>query len=105
MASRKPLAPHVIAYWLTSAAMASWAALLTESGAGKSGKPCARLIAPCAIARRVISRMTDSVNDAALPETAIGRAVMPAPLCYGRLPPRHEGGATGRPHRTARLAP
>ena len=70
MASRKPRAPHVIAYWLTSASIASTAACLTSAGAGKSGKPCARLTASCSIARRVISRITDSVNDAALREIA-----------------------------------
>src|SRR5579885_3644046 len=38
--------------------MASAAARLRISGAGKSGNPCARLTAPCCTARRVISRMT-----------------------------------------------
>ena len=65
MASRNPRAPHVMAYWLTSASIASTAARLTSSGAGKSGNPCARLTAPRSIASRVISRITDSVNDAA----------------------------------------
>src|SRR6478672_10112672 len=55
-----------IAYWLTSAKIASAAACLSSSGAGKSGKPWARLTAPWAIARRFISRMTDSVNREAL---------------------------------------
>src|ERR1035441_2509601 len=64
MASRKGLAPQVMAYWLMSASMASAAALFRTAGAGKSGKPCARLMAPCASARRVISRITDSVNPA-----------------------------------------
>src|ERR1044072_7438719 len=45
-----------------SAAMASAAACLRPSGAGKSGTPWARLMAPCLTARRVISRITDSVN-------------------------------------------
>src|SRR3954463_3047107 len=53
-----------------SAAMASWAARLISSGAEKSGKPCARLIAPCSIAWRVISRMTDSVNNPAFSLTS-----------------------------------
>ena len=48
-----------------SAAIASRAASFSSSGAGKSGNPCERLIAPCAFARRVISRITDSVNDEA----------------------------------------
>jgi hypothetical protein len=56
----------VIGYWLTSAAIAARAASLISSGAAKSGKPCDRLIAPCAFASRVISRMTDSVNEDAL---------------------------------------
>src|SRR4051794_21873007 len=46
--------------------MAALAASLSSCGQPKSGKPCARLIAPCAIASRVISRMTDSVNVCAL---------------------------------------
>src|SRR5690348_8660017 len=48
-----------------SALIASHAACLSSSGAGKSGKPCDRLSAPCNCAWRVISRMTDSVNLAA----------------------------------------
>src|ERR1035437_97540 len=64
MASRKGLAPQVMAYWLRSASMAWAAALFSAAGAGKSGKPCARLMAPWRTARRVISRMTDSVNRA-----------------------------------------
>src|ERR1019366_10674301 len=62
MASRKGLAPQVMAYWLRSAAMAWAAACFSAAGAGKSGKPCARLMAPWRMARRVISRMTDSPN-------------------------------------------
>ena len=41
-----------------SSAIACRAASLISSGAGKSGKPCARLIAPCATESRVISRIT-----------------------------------------------
>src|ERR1700731_612977 len=52
-----------------SAAIASRAACLISAGAGKSGKPCERLIALCWSARRVISRMTDSVNWPALAES------------------------------------
>src|SRR2546430_4627638 len=51
-----------------SSLMAWRAASLTESGAGKSGKPCERLTALCFNARRVISRMTDSVNCSAFAE-------------------------------------
>ena len=36
--------------------------LLDLRGSGKSGNPCARLMAPCSMACRVISRMTDSVK-------------------------------------------
>ncbi len=66
MASRRERAPQVIAYWLMSPEIARRAASFTSSGAGKSGKPCERLIAPCRFASRVISRMTDSVKRAAL---------------------------------------
>src|SRR5882672_9941191 len=62
MASRKGLAPQVMAYWLISASMASCAACLRAAGAGKSGKPWARLMALWRKARRVISRITDSVK-------------------------------------------
>jgi hypothetical protein len=64
MASRSGFAPQVMAYWLKSAAMASAAARFSASGAGKSGKPYARLTALCLRATRVISRMTDSVKSA-----------------------------------------
>src|ERR1041385_6363536 len=40
-----------------------------SSGAAKSGKPCERLTAPCLSASRVISRITDSVNELAFRET------------------------------------
>src|SRR5262245_29184470 len=45
-----------------SASIACFAAAFTVAGAGKFGKPCARLIPPCIALSRVISRMTDSVN-------------------------------------------
>src|SRR5579864_775517 len=48
--------------------MASWAARLISAGAAKSGNPCERFTAPYCRARRVISRITDSVNCAALEE-------------------------------------
>src|SRR6476646_3656717 len=48
--------------------MASAAAFLRISGAAKSGYPWERLIALCSMARRVISRITDSVKSAALEE-------------------------------------
>src|SRR5687768_3282567 len=54
--------PHVIAYWLMSPLIAAHAASFIGSGIGKSGNPCARLIAPYWFATRVISRITDSVK-------------------------------------------
>src|ERR1700724_2622317 len=51
-----------------SSEMAWRAASLISSGAAKSGKPWERLTALCLRARRVISRMTDSVNCSALAE-------------------------------------
>src|SRR5437762_12052918 len=69
IASRKSFAPQVIAYWLTSSAIACIATRLMSSGAAKSGNPCERLTAPYFIASRVISRITDSVNWLALRET------------------------------------
>src|SRR5438045_8796769 len=42
--------------------IAAHAASFIGSGIGTSGKPCARLIASCWFAIRVISRITDSVN-------------------------------------------
>ena len=47
IASRSAGAPQVIAYWLMSPWIAAQAASFIGSGIGKSGKPCARLIAPC----------------------------------------------------------
>ena len=61
------------AYWLTSARMASHAAAFIGSGAGKSGKPWARLTPPSSAQTRDISRMTDSVNCRDLAETECGR--------------------------------
>src|SRR5580704_8845754 len=54
-----------------SAAMASCAARLISAGAGKSGKPWERLTALFAMARRVISRMTDSVKSLTLWESSM----------------------------------
>src|ERR1700683_2388027 len=69
--------PHVIGYWFRSPSIAATAACLTWSGAGKSGKPWARLIALCCSASLVISRITDSVSDAAVAEAARGTAALP----------------------------
>ena len=62
IASRSAGLPQVIAYWFTSPRIAAHAASFIGSGIGKSGKPCARLIAPYSFATRVISRITDSVK-------------------------------------------
>src|SRR3970040_762189 len=48
--------------------MAARAASLISGAAGKSGKPWARLTASYFMARRVISRMTDSVKCSTLVE-------------------------------------
>src|SRR5215208_6779153 len=69
IALRKSFAPQVIAYWLMSWSIASFALRLMSSGAEKSGKPCDRFTAPYFNASRVISRMTDSVNRLAFLET------------------------------------
>src|SRR5919201_2259318 len=66
MASRITFAPQVVAYWLKSARIASTAASFRSAGAAKSGKPWARFrqLSPCsAMHSRVISRITDSVNN------------------------------------------
>src|ERR1700676_719987 len=52
-----------------SSEIACRAASFTSAGAGKSGNPCERLTALCFSARRVISRMTDSVNCSAFAES------------------------------------
>src|ERR1700751_451538 len=51
-----------------SAPIASCAARLISAGAAKSRNPCERLTASYCSARRVISRITDSVNCSALAE-------------------------------------
>src|SRR6266850_451819 len=82
MASRRLFAPQVMAYWLTPSAIAWRAACLISSGASKSGKPWARLIAPWSIACRVISRMTDSVKRPAF--SLVKRLFGVLPCCMGR---------------------
>ena len=47
IAWRRAGVPQVIAYWLMSPWIAAHAASFIGAGIGKSGKPCARLIAPC----------------------------------------------------------
>src|SRR5439155_25977940 len=66
MAPRSVGEPHVTGYWFTPDWMAATAAALITSAASKSGKPWARLMARWSSARRVISRITDSVNLAVL---------------------------------------
>src|SRR5215217_732125 len=51
-----------MAYWLMSSWIARAAASFRTSGAGKLGKPWARLIERYSRARRVIPRITDSRN-------------------------------------------
>jgi hypothetical protein len=71
-----------MAYWLMSASIAAFAASLSSGGQAKSGKPWARLTASWIAAWRVISRITDSVNEAARAETR-ARSVI-GPLCRVR---------------------
>src|SRR5262245_60436691 len=62
MARRRRGVPHVMAYWWKSPSSARWAASTSTSGGRKFGMPWARLMPPCWLFTRVISRMTDSVN-------------------------------------------
>src|SRR5438874_3632106 len=77
-ASRSRLAPQVIAYWFTSSAMAHAAASFKTSGAAKFGNPCARLMAPCSLASRVMPRITDSVNECVRRAVCIDRKLTPS---------------------------
>src|SRR5579875_160495 len=96
--------PQVIGYWLRSASIAAAAACFTAAGAAKSGEPCARLIAWCSTASLVISRMTDSVSEAALADIRPGRAGAARGTAAGagrsavtgRLPGSRRGGGRGR---------
>ena len=92
------LAPQVIAYWLISSSIALHAACLISGGAGKSGIPCARLIAPNLRASTVIPRMTLSVNRDAFCEIN-GSCIARAPRRFLCLlePPRDFGSASIRP--------
>src|SRR2546422_6159917 len=89
-------------------AMACRAASLISAGAGKSGSPCERLTALCFTARRVISRMTDSVNCSALAESmrrAISSARVGAVLdSEGVIAPLHSFGRLRRRLRSRRSA-
>ena len=66
------------------------AAVFTASGAAKSGNPCERLTAPCSSDKRVISRMTDSVNWAAFCD--------PPRLDIGVIIRAHRRDTAGIPH-------
>ena len=61
-AARKLGAPQVTAYWCGPWRPARSAAASRAGGGSKSGKPWDKLIAPCALATRVMRRMTDSGN-------------------------------------------
>src|SRR6516225_2266565 len=80
--------------------MARFAASFNRSGAAKSGKPCARLTAPHFRARRVISRMTDSVKNLVLDETSVG--IEPSLLDQAKRRPTRQG-LTGSSTRTYRI--
>src|SRR5437762_14327834 len=92
MAWRSERAPQVIAYWLTSPSIARRAASFTSAGAAKSGKPWERFTAPCRWARRVISRITDSVKRPALDEA---RMLTRGGSRGARSRARHRRGAGG----------
>src|SRR5437762_2390469 len=81
-----------MAYWFTSSRTARAAASLTDSGAGKSGNPWARFTPPCCWHRRVISRITDSVNRVLRSETR-GRMGLSYYRPAGARPKRRLSGA------------
>ena len=62
-ACRKFGAPIVMGYWCGPSALTSARRSVSALGGSKSGKPCARLIAPHARLTRVMRRMTESVNN------------------------------------------
>src|SRR5579863_2037020 len=78
--------------------MALLAASFTSSAAGKSGNPCAMLTASYCIARRVISRITDSVKRSALSEslrcTAAANLLVP-PMDGSPAPDKLDGALNG----------
>ena len=73
----------MIGYWLWSSAIARRAASFTSGGAGKSGNPWLRLIAPWRSERRVISQITDSVNEDDLIDARSFMAAQPTPNAKG----------------------
>jgi len=56
-------APIVMGYWCGPSLLTSSSRSVIALGGSKSGKPCARLIAPHARLTRVMRRMTESVNN------------------------------------------
>src|SRR5438034_6152771 len=92
-----------MAYWFTSSRTARAAASLTDSGAGKSGNPWARFTPPCCWHRRVISRITDSVNRVLRSETR-GRMGLSYYRPAGARPKRRLSG-TPRPFGAAGQPP
>src|SRR5665213_3041602 len=112
IARRRTGLPQVMAYWLMSPRIAAQAASFIGSGIAKSGKPCARLMAPCALATLVISRMTDSVNvearcDGRMQYLPFARAASdleissPVPLRRARDPVHRNSGRDYRPRQRA----
>ena len=61
-ARRKFGAPIVIGYWCGPSWLTSRSRSVMAFGGSKSGKPCAKLIAPQSRLTRVIRRMTESVK-------------------------------------------
>jgi hypothetical protein len=55
MASRSASTPGIGAYWLCPARIAAVTASTSAGSQSKSGNPCDRLIAPCSLARRVMT--------------------------------------------------
>src|SRR5512147_1503410 len=90
--------------------MASIAEFLTKSGPSKSGKPCARLIASCSTASRVISvkMVVPNPRTLAAPLMA-GRAYLPCRAGSHILPAptfeRHAFEEVPLPHRDHRVRP
>src|SRR5438309_109170 len=88
-ASRRCFAPQVMAYWFTLSRIARIAASFKTSGQGKLGKPCARLMAPCSLASRVMPRMTDSVKPWVRAAVCIGTNLV-GKVRRGKTSPLHE---------------
>src|SRR5207253_4826745 len=103
-ASRSRLAPQVMAYWFTSSRMARAAASFSTSGQGKLGNPCARLIAPCSFASRVMPRITDSVKPWVRRAVCIATLKLAAVRVFCLEDCRTDEGAR-RPARAGRRAP